>query len=194
MFADFPSRMLSGPHCQRSPFSSVQGKNRPRQQFWTRIGSTLSPEEHPAPAGSAYRRTTKITRSTLSSTKMRVFLLLSRGGRRGDLPITTSRSRTSQTRSQPSTFVLLIKYFTFVAGGWFPYRRVAVPTLIAPIFSIAFWERKFVSPTKNTTFSTNWNACASSRSFISRLYRPPQYFRVRNVHPISISDFSGSYP
>src|SRR5262249_59233724 len=84
----------------------------------------------------------------------------------------------------------LITYFKFVAGGWFPYARVAVPTLTAPIFSIALWERKFVSPTKNTTFSTNWNACARSKSFISRLYRPPQYFRARNVHPISISDFS----
>jgi hypothetical protein len=46
MFADFrPLRKHSEPHCQRS-IPPVQGKTQPPSSELTKIGSTLSPEEH----------------------------------------------------------------------------------------------------------------------------------------------------
>lgn len=63
----------------------------------------------------------------------------------------------------------LIMYLTLRAGGWFPYALVTIPFLIAPFFSMALCERILFCPTKNTTLSTNLNACVSINCFISQL-------------------------
>jgi hypothetical protein len=55
--------------------------------------------------------------------------------------------------SQPSAhFGFLIRYLTLREDRPLGSGLFTSPSLIPPIFSVAFWERTLVCPTKKTTF------------------------------------------
>ena len=155
-FAHFEFQMDSKPNCQRSRFFPWY-KAKPDLRHLS-DQSRLDPEpgRTPAPRMGLVRLSRDTQHMRLQragqAENRQILCKFSWGGRRGDLVSASSLSRTFAGHlSQQSTLSLypgfLITYLMLREGGRFPYVFFIVPLLIAPIFSVAFWERMFFSPT-----------------------------------------------